>query len=388
MYGADGTRRAPGTLLAIPQTDEIVLTVPKSALGDLDLATARYGVAMFGNAEGGEGIGFVRPVYDFDYWNNPPGDKPWIKEYRFGGGAGVWVDTPAKDSDTRDPNAMDVIVGEGQTQAAVLDWEAASPTAVPMLALRGGRGARAHRQLQAFADPTSGEAPLPVNFSATAIDPDGGAITIPLDARRRRGQRRGLLADVHAGRHVRGDGRPPPTTRGSPTSKTVTVTVTGGGEPENGAPEIVELGADVTSGPAPLDVLFGAVADDPDGDELTYAWDFGDGGAAFGAEADHTFDEAGTYEVTLTVARSGRRLGHRDDRRSRRPTRPATARRPCRPARCRPPAPLRWRCCSRRRGAIPTATSSRTRGTSATARRAPAAARGTPTPPRARSPRR
>ena len=41
VFGADGTRRAPGTLLAIPQTDEIVLTVPKSALGGLDLATRR-----------------------------------------------------------------------------------------------------------------------------------------------------------------------------------------------------------------------------------------------------------------------------------------------------------------------------------------------------------
>ena len=78
--------------------------------------------------------------------------------------------------------------------------------------------------------------------------------------------------------------------------------MTGGGEPENGPPEIVEAGADVTSGPAPLDVLFNAVADDPDGDELTYTWDFDDGGSAFGAEADHTFDAAGTYEVTLTVS--------------------------------------------------------------------------------------
>ncbi|MET0684066.1 MAG: PKD domain-containing protein [Solirubrobacteraceae bacterium] len=300
VFGADGTRRAPGTLLAIPQTDEIVLTVPKSALGGLDLASARYGVAMFGNAEGGEGIGFVRPVYDFDYWNTPPGDKPWIKQWRFGGGAGEWVDTPAKDTDTRDPNALDVIVGEGQNQAEVLDWETASPTAVPMLALpdEGEAGAPV---LQAFADPTSGEAPLAVNFTATAIDPDGGAITY-----------RWQLADGA----VNGAGFSRTFTQagtyeatvtatddqGQTASKTVSVTVTGGGEPENGPPEIVEAEADVTSGPAPLDVLFNAVADDPDGDALTYSWDFDDGGSAFGAEADHTFDAAGTYDVTLTVS--------------------------------------------------------------------------------------
>ena len=79
---------------------------------------------MFGNGEAGEGIGFIRPVYDGDYWNNPPEGFSWIKEFRFGGGAGSWDDTPAHDTDTRDPNAIDVIVGCGQTQAQVLDWRA------------------------------------------------------------------------------------------------------------------------------------------------------------------------------------------------------------------------------------------------------------------------
>ena len=69
------------------------------------------------------------------------------------------------------------------------------------------------------------------------------------------------------------------------------MSVTGTGRP----PEIVEAVADRTSGPAPLDVLFQAVADDPDGDELTYKWEFGDGGAAFGEEAEHSLpDQAAT----------------------------------------------------------------------------------------------
>lgn len=133
VYASDGTKTASGTLATVPQTREIIITVPRSALGDLDLAKARYGTAMFVNGEAGEGIGFVRPVYDYDYWN--AGDPWWIKEYRMGGGAGVWTDAPNHDSDTRDPNAMDVIVGPGQTQAQVLDWKAASPTRVPMLGL-------------------------------------------------------------------------------------------------------------------------------------------------------------------------------------------------------------------------------------------------------------
>ena len=48
-----------------------------------------------------------------------------------------WNDTPIHDTDTRDPNTLDVIVGPGQTQAAVLDWRAGSPTRLPMLRLQG-----------------------------------------------------------------------------------------------------------------------------------------------------------------------------------------------------------------------------------------------------------
>ena len=47
----------------------------------------------------------------------------------------------------------------------------------------------------------------------------------------------------------------------------------------NAAPEIVEATADRTSGPAPHEVWFQAVAGDPDGDQLDYRWEFGDGAA-------------------------------------------------------------------------------------------------------------
>ena len=94
-----------GDMLAVAETHQIAVVVPRSALAGIDLRTARYGIAMFGNGEAGEGLGYIRPVYDGAYWNNPPEGFSWIKEYRFGGGAGVWDDTPAHDTDTRDPNA-------------------------------------------------------------------------------------------------------------------------------------------------------------------------------------------------------------------------------------------------------------------------------------------
>jgi C-terminal binding-module, SLH-like, of glucodextranase len=136
VYAPDGTKLSGADLLAVPQTRQIAVAVPRSALGGLDLAAALYGTAMLGNAEAGEGIGFVRPVYAFDYWNNPPAGMEWVKQFRFGGGAGeLDFGLASKDTDTRDPNALDVIVGPGQSQTQVLDWTAMSPVQLPMLPL-------------------------------------------------------------------------------------------------------------------------------------------------------------------------------------------------------------------------------------------------------------
>ena len=135
-YTTAGLKTASATLLTVPQTHQIAVVVPRSALGGLDLSTARYGVAMFGNSEAGEGIGFVRPVYSFEFWNNPPPGLEFVKSFRFGGGAGeLDFGLESKDTDTRDPNALDVIVGPGQSQSSVLDWQTASPVQLPMLEL-------------------------------------------------------------------------------------------------------------------------------------------------------------------------------------------------------------------------------------------------------------
>ena len=41
---------------------------------------------------------------------------------------------------------------------------------------------------------------------------------------------------------------------------------------------------------------------DPDGDSLTFTWNFGDGGSATGANVTHVFQGAGTFNVGLTVS--------------------------------------------------------------------------------------
>ena len=45
----------------------------------------------------------------------------------------------------------------------------------------------------------------------------------------------------------------------------------------------------------------GSASSDPNGDPLTYIWDFGDGATGTGAAPTHTFTAAGDYTVSLTV---------------------------------------------------------------------------------------
>ena len=49
-------------------------------------------------------------------------------------------------------------------------------------------------------------------------------------------------------------------------------------------------------------VAFTATATDADGDPLTYAWDFGDGGTSAVANPSHTYTAPGTYTAKVTVS--------------------------------------------------------------------------------------
>ena len=151
----------------------------------------------------------------------------------------------------------------------------------------------------ATASPLSGIAPLTVFFDAGASsDADSDPLTYAWDFGD--GDSSTLESPSHvftsAGSYsvtlTVNDGN------GGTDTETLTITVTPG---SNDAPTAVAA-ATAGIGGAPLSYQFtGSGSTDPEGDALTYAWDFGDGQSASGETVTHDFPVAGTYTVSLTV---------------------------------------------------------------------------------------
>ncbi len=135
VYGPDLAKVGAAQLQVLTATRQIIVTIPNSVLSGIDLATAAYQVSMFGDADDGdgEGVGNIRPVHSLQCWNGT-GCPDFVKPYRFGGGAGNWQPNPPADTDTSDPNAIDIISG-GTPQSAALDWTKGSPVVVPYVPL-------------------------------------------------------------------------------------------------------------------------------------------------------------------------------------------------------------------------------------------------------------
>lgn len=86
---------------------------------------------------------------------------------------------------------------------------------------------------------------------------------------------------------------------GDTDTDSITVTVTAEGENQ---PPIALAEADLYEVAQLEDIQFtGADSYDPDGDYVTYSWDFGDGNTSDEAEPVHSFAATGTYTVNLTV---------------------------------------------------------------------------------------
>ncbi|GGM33212.1 ThuA domain-containing protein [Dactylosporangium sucinum] len=73
---------------------------------------------------------------------------------------------------------------------------------------------------------------------------------------------------------------------------------------------IAQASAQPTSGPAPLAVQFSSQGSrDPDGQAITYAWTFGDGGTSTSPNPTHTYTTNGNFTAQLTVTDTEGRSG-------------------------------------------------------------------------------
>lgn len=153
----------------------------------------------------------------------------------------------------------------------------------------------------AFMDaPESVQAGVSIQFDASAsYDPDGQALSYAWD-----------FGDGNTG-----SGPTPSYTFSAGGVYTVTLTLTdsSGGTDTAIASVTVEQGAQNQpptaniggpySGSEDAPITFDASGSwDPDGDALTYAWDFGDGSTGSGVNPSHTYAYGGTFTVSLTVS--------------------------------------------------------------------------------------
>ncbi len=147
-----------------------------------------------------------------------------------------------------------------------------------------------------IANPTNGGVPLTVAFDATtSTDPNADNLTYLWDFGDGNTSTMDLVSHTYTAIGTYTATLTVDDGNGGTDTETVTISVT------NTAPD-ASFTATPVNGPPPLVTTFDASAsNDPNGDNLTYNWDFGDGNTGTGVTTNHTYTAIGTYTATLTV---------------------------------------------------------------------------------------
>ncbi len=152
-------------------------------------------------------------------------------------------------------------------------------------------------------DPTV-EVSEPVAFAASVSDPDGDAVTGAEwdfgDQTTASGLEVSHAYDapgVYTVRFTATDSNG----ASDPTQDTRTVTVEAANSPPNGTITVPAGNVTIQVGGT---VSFEASVSDPDGDQVTGSWDFGDDVSAGGLAVNHTYGSAGTFTVSFTATDS------------------------------------------------------------------------------------
>jgi aryl-phospho-beta-D-glucosidase BglC (GH1 family)/chitodextrinase len=155
-------------------------------------------------------------------------------------------------------------------------------------------------QASITASPTSGQPGVNVTFNAAAsLDPDGVIISYSWNfGDGTTGTGTSILHNYSSAGNYTAT-LTVTDNEGATDQASVVITVTG--ESQNQAP-VAAVSANPQSGIVPLQVNFSAAGStDPDGDVLSYNWNFGDGTQGSGISVSHTYTAAGSYPATVTV---------------------------------------------------------------------------------------
>ncbi|MGH9759957.1 MAG: PKD domain-containing protein, partial [Blastocatellia bacterium] len=144
---------------------------------------------------------------------------------------------------------------------------------------------------------TTGTAPLTVNFVSNASDPDGTVVGYRWTFGDGATSTTASPSHVYTAAGTYSATLTVTDNGGLTASASVTITVT----PPANLPPHVSLTPSTTSGTAPLTVSFVSTASDPDGQVVSYAWTFGDGGTSTAISPSHVYTNAGSFTAQVTV---------------------------------------------------------------------------------------